>query len=60
MYCLDAMTETTAKAHLIELLLEPIHGCKGLFTYQKDLMHRVIPISDRAVREHLDHLEQSR
>ena len=60
MYCLDAMTGTTAKAHLFELLLEPILGCKGLYTYRKDLMHRVIAMSDRAVREHLDHLEQSR
>ena len=59
MYCLDAMTAATAKAHLIELLLEPIHVCKGLYTYRKDLMHRVIAMSDRAVREHLDHLEQS-
>ena len=53
------MNGMTAKAHLIELLLDPIRGCKGLYSYRQDLMHRVMAMPDRAVREHLEHLEQS-
>ncbi len=34
------MTGTTAKAHLLELLLEPLKGCKGLYTYRQDLMQK--------------------
>ena len=53
-----AMTGTSAKAHLYDLLMEPLRGCKGLNTYRHILMQRVIAMPDLEVRERLDHLEQ--
>ena len=53
-----AMTGTSAKAHLYDLLMEPLRGCKGLNTYRHSLMQRVIAMPDLEVRERLDHLEQ--
>ena len=52
------MTGTSAKAHLYDLLMEPLKGCKGLNTYRHSLMKRVIAMPDLEVRERLDHLEQ--
>ena len=53
------MTGTTAKAHLLELLLEPLKGCKGLYTYRQDLMHKIMSMSDLKVREYLDYHERT-
>ena len=32
------MTNTTAKAQLLDLLIEPLKGCKGLYAYRQNLM----------------------
>ncbi len=53
------MTGTTAKAHLLDLLLEPIKGCKGLYTYRESLMRRVMAMPDLKVRECIDHLKRT-
>ena len=53
------MTGTTAKAHLYDLLMEPLKGCKGLNLYRHDLMQRVISMPDLEVRERLDHLRRT-
>ncbi len=55
----QAMTGTTAKAHLLDLLLEPIKGCKGLYTYRESLMRRVMAMPDLKVRECIDHLKRT-
>ncbi len=47
------MTGTTAKAHLYDLLMEPLKGCKGLNIYRHDLMQRVMSMPDLEVRERL-------
>ena len=52
------MKGTTAKAYLLELLLEPIKGCKGLYSYRQDLMKRVLSMPDLEVRERLNHLKK--
>ena len=52
------MTGTTAKAHLYDLLMEPLKGCKGLNIYRHDLMQRVISMPDLEVRERLEHLRR--
>ncbi|WP_156486743.1 MULTISPECIES: hypothetical protein [unclassified Synechococcus] len=49
------MTGTSAKAHLLELLLEPLKGCKGLYNYKQDLMKKIMQMSDLQVREYLDY-----
>ena len=48
------MTGTTAKAQLVEMLLEPLKGCKGLYNYRQDLMKKVMDMPDVQVREYLD------
>ena len=53
------MSGTTAKAQLLDLLLEPIKGCKGLYNYRQELMHKVMSMSDLTVKEHLDYLKRS-
>ncbi|WP_206749778.1 hypothetical protein [Synechococcus sp. UW179A] len=52
------MTGTSAKAHLLELLLEPLKGCKGLYNYKQDLMKKIMQMSDLQVREYLDYHER--
>lgn len=52
------MTGTCAKAHLLELLLEPLKGCKGLYNYKQDLMKKIMQMSDLQVREYLDYHER--
>ena len=52
------MTGTTAKAHLYDLLMEPLKGCKGLNIYRHDLMQRVMSMPDLEVRERLEHLRR--
>ena len=53
------MTNTTAKAQLLDLLIEPLKGCKGLYVHRQNLMHRVIPTPDQDMRDHLDRLKAS-
>ncbi len=53
------MTNTTAKAQLLDLLIEPLKGCKGLYVNWQNLMQRVIRMPDQDVRDHLDRLKAS-
>ena len=53
------MTNTTAKAQLLDLLIEPLRGCKGLYTHRQNLMQRVMRMADPEVRDHLDRLKTS-
>ena len=52
------MTGTTAKAHLFELLIEPLKSYESLSIYRSDLMRRVMSMSDLEVRERLLHMQQ--
>ena len=40
------MTNTTAKAQLLDLLIEPLKGCKGLYVHRQNLMQRVMRMPD--------------
>ena len=40
------MTNTTDKAELLDLLIEPLKGCKGLYAHRQNLMQRVMRMSD--------------
>ena len=51
----QTMTGTTAKAQLIDLLLEPLKGCKGLYNYRQSIQKKVITMPDIKVREYLDY-----
>ena len=50
---------TTAKAQLLDLLSEPLKGCKGLYAHRQNLMQRVMRMPDLEVRDHLDRLKAS-
>ena len=50
----QSMSGTSAKAHLLELLLEPLKGRKGLYNYRQDLMTKIMQMPDLQVREYLD------
>ena len=50
------MTNTTAKAQVLDLLIEPLKGCKGLYIHRQNLMQRVMRMPDLGVRDHLDRL----
>ncbi len=52
------MSGTSPKAHLLELLLEPLKGCKGLYNYRQDLMTKIMQMPDLQVREYLDYRER--
>ena len=54
------MTGTTAKAHLYDLLMEPLRGCRGTNLYQHILMKRVMSMPDLEVRERLEQLQRFR
>ena len=54
------MTETTAKAHLYDRLMEPLRACRGLSVYRHSLMKRVMAMPDLKVLKRLDHLQQLR
>ena len=53
------MTGTTAKAHLVDLLLEPLRGCTGLYTYRQELIQQVMRMPALEVKERLDHLQRN-
>ena len=48
------MAITAATAQLLDLLTDPLQGCKGLHVDQQHLMRRVMRMPDRKVRNHLD------
>ena len=54
------MTGTTAKAHLVDLLLEPLRGCTGLYTYRQELIQQVMRMPALEVKERLEHLQRSK
>ena len=54
-----SMTNTTAKAQLLDLLIEPLKGCKGIYAHRQDLMQRVMRMPDLEVSNHLDRLSAS-
>ena len=49
------MTGTTAKAHLLDLLLEPLRGCSGLGTYRQELMNQVLKMPVLEVQDRLEY-----
>ena len=51
----ELMSGTSAKVHLLELLLEPLKGCKGLYGYKQDLMKQVMDMPDLKMRDYLDY-----
>ena len=53
------MTNTTAKAQLLDLLIEPLKGCKGLYAHRQHLMQRVMRMPDLEARDHLNRLRAS-
>jgi len=55
---IQSMSGTSAKAHLLELLLEPLKDCKGLYSYKQDLMKKIMAMPDLKVKEYLDYHER--
>ena len=53
------MANTTAKAQLLDLLIEPLKGCKGLYAHRQNLMQRVMRMPDLGVRDPLNRLRAS-
>ena len=53
------MTGTTTKAHLIDLLLDPLRGCSGLYTYRQQLIKRVMKMSPIEANERLAQLQRN-
>jgi len=53
------MTNTTARARLLELLIEPLKGCRGLYTHKQRLMEKVLRMPALEVRDHLKRLKTS-
>ena len=53
------ITNTTAKAQLLDLLIEPLEGCKGSYAHRQILMQRVMRMRELEVRDHLDRLRAS-
>ena len=53
------MTNTTAKAQLLDLLIEPLKGCKGLYAHRQNQMQRMMRMPDLEVRDHLNRLRAS-
>mgnify|MGYP004328363705 CR=1 FL=1 len=53
------MSNKTAKAQLLDLLIEPLKGFKWLYAQRQHLMHRVMRIPDLEVRDHLNRLRAS-
>ena len=54
----EIMTGTTAKAQLVDLLLDPLRGCTGLYSYRQQLVRRVMKMPTLEVRDRLDYLRQ--
>ena len=47
------------QSSLLDLLIEPLKGCKGLYAHRQNLMQRVMRRPDLEVRNHLDRLKAS-
>ena len=54
-----SMTNTTAKAQLLDLPIEPLKGCKGIYANRQNLMQRVMRMRELEVRDHLERLRAS-
>ena len=54
------ITNTTAKAQLLDLLIEPLEGCKGVDAHRQNLMQRVIRMPELGERDHLERIRASR
>ncbi len=52
------MNHFHARAHLLELLLDPLKGTIGLSSYRDELICRLDSMSDLHVQERLDYLVQ--
>ena len=48
-----------SQSSLVDLLIEPLKGCKGLYAHRQNLMQRVMRMPDLEVRDHLDRLKAS-
>ena len=53
------ITNTTAKAQLLDLLIEPLEGCQGSYAHRQNLMQRVMRMRELEVRDHLERLRAS-
>ena len=53
------MTNTNSKAQLLDLLIEPLKGCKGLYANRQNLVQRMKRMHDLEVRDRLDQLKAS-
>lgn len=51
------MTETTAKSQLLDLLLEPLRGCTGLYAYRQQLIKRIMNMPVLEVQDRLRYLQ---
>lgn len=51
----ESLSGTSAKAILLEHLIEPLKGCSGLYRYKQDLMRAIMAMPDLQVRECLDY-----
>ena len=56
---LKRITNTTAKAQLLDLLIEPLEGSKGVYAHRQNLMQRVMRMQELEVRDHLERLRAS-
>ena len=54
-----SMTNTTAKAQLLDLLIEPLKGCKGLYAHRQNLLQPVMRMPDLEVRDRHKRLKAS-
>ena len=54
---MKTMTGTTLKAQLLDLLLEPLRGCTGLYTYRQQLFKRVMNMPVLEVQDRLGYLQ---
>ena len=52
-------TNTTAKAQLLDLLNEPLEGCKGVDAHRQNLMQRVMRMRELEVRDPFERLRTS-
>ena len=43
----------------LDLLIEPLKGCKGVYAHRQNLLQRVLRMPDLEVRDHLNRLKTS-
>lgn len=44
----------------LDLLIEPLKGCKGVYAHRQNLLQRVMRMPDLEVRDHLNRLKNKR